>query len=769
VDNELFQYAKGVKPGEPRRSETESVLEHTLRGEVLRVVFCRDDGQWVVIKLLCPDGQEHTCVGPLAGLLEGQDIEATGRWETHREHGKQFRVSQFRAVLPTTEAGVRRYLASGLVYGIGPVLANRIVDRFGANTMEVLERASERLHEVPGIGGKRLADIRKAWVEHSQQRDAMVFLQGLGISPGCGARMLARYGMAAPEVVRRNPYQLASEVQGIGFLTADRIAHELGIQHDSLLRLAAGTLYVLDRLAEDGHTCYPRSQLLQEVTRVLDVDEPHAAAGLEQALLNGGAVAELVVPGDSEPCVYCRRLCTAETELAAALHVLLRAPFRAMDPPVETLGAGYRRLNEAQRQAVHAAFRIQLSIITGGPGVGKTTVVGQIVAAARRLGCQILLAAPTGRAAKRLTESTNLRAATIHRLLKWDPASRAFVHDRSRPLRCDMLIVDEVSMLDTALARDLLIAVRPGTHVVFVGDRDQLPSVGPGCVLHDLIASNRIPVTQLTEIYRQDEHSRIVSNAHCVNRGTMPDLRSVQPSQLVDFYWIDQDDPERAADVISRMVAERIPERFGLNPVTDIQVLAPMHRGTCGAQSLNEILQQRLNPDPKPQFQVGERRFRSGDRVMQVVNNYDKGVFNGELGQIVHVDAKNKTFRVHFDVGPVDYDFHEAVQIQLAYAVTVHKSQGSEFPCVVMPVLTQHYIMLQRNLVYTGMTRARRLLVMVGTRKALAIAIRNDRPQLRWSRLCARLQVEQPSGRVLPARLAPESSPKSNGDLASNA
>jgi exodeoxyribonuclease V alpha subunit len=600
---------------------------------------------------------------------------------------------------------------------------------------------------VSGLGRKRLADIRAAWAEHAQQREAMVFLQGLGVGPGSAARVLARYGMAAPEVVRRNPYQLAAEVQGIGFLSADRIAHELGIEHDSLLRLAAGTLYVLDRLAENGHTCYPRSQLLQETARILNVDETQAAAGLEQALLNGSVLAERVGTTDAEPCVYGRRLYGAETELADAMQTLQHAPTRALTPPVETLGDGYRRLNAAQRQAVLAAFHNQLSIITGGPGVGKTTVVGQIVAAARRLGCQILLAAPTGRAARRLSESTNMRAATIHRLLKWDPANHTFVHNRSRPLRCDLLIVDEVSMLDTVLARDLITAVKPGTHVVFVGDRDQLPSVGPGNVLHDLIASNRIPVTQLTEIYRQDANSRIVWNAHCVNRGTMPDLRAVPSAQLVDFYWVDQEDPDRAADIIARMVTDRIPQRFGLNPLSDVQVLAPMHRGSCGAQSLNELLQQRLNPGPKPQFQIGERRFRSGDRVMQTVNNYDKGVFNGELGQIVHVDSKNKTFRVTFDVGPVDYDFHDATQIQLAYAVTVHKSQGSEFPCVVMPVLTQHYIMLQRNLVYTGMTRARRLLVMVGTRKALAIAIRNDRPQLRWSRLCARIQ---PSGNTTP-------------------
>ncbi|MFA5204659.1 MAG: ATP-dependent RecD-like DNA helicase [Lentisphaeria bacterium] len=713
--------------------------EETVRGEVLRIVFASDDGNYVVLRLHDERGEEQTLVGPFGNIVEGQELEAWGRWEKHREHGRQFRAGRFRTVLPISERGIRRFLASGLIHGIGKGYADRIVDQFGERTLEVLDRYSTRLLEVPGLGRTRLAQIRTAWKELAEKRESLMFLQGLGLGHAFSQRVLTAYGAAAPEVVRRNPYQLASEVQGIGFQTADRIAGELGVAKDSPLRLEAGVVFVLGQLAEqDGHVCCPETVLLEEAARLLEVEPAAAAQGLGRALLDNALVAE---PGaaDTGRWLYTRRLHAAEAGLADALRPLLAAPPPPRSRQPETGGDRWNRFNDAQRQAVRAAFLNGVSIITGGPGVGKTTVVGEVVAQARRMQMRVLLAAPTGRAAKRMSESCNLEAKTLHRLLKWDPARGAFVHNADTPLRGDLLVVDEVSMLDVELARNLFTAVPAGMRVLLVGDKDQLPSVGPGAVLHDLMACGRIPVTELTHVYRQDDRGRIVGNAHAVNRGEMPDLRPVPREAAADFYWLDQEDPEAVPDLIARMVADRIPSHFGLDPRTDIQVLAPMHKGSCGAAALNTLLQKVLNPGPAPEFHAGERLFRRGDRVMQVANNYDKGVFNGELGRIVGVDAAAKRFTIEFDLGRVEYGFLEADQIRLAYAVTVHKSQGCEFPAVVLPVLTQHYIMLQRNLVYTAMTRARRLLIMVGARRALAMAVHNDRTAQRFTRLVPRL------------------------------
>lgn len=734
-------FSTGSETKEQTSADAVSPVTYTIRGHVLRVVYASDDGQYVVIRMQTGSGQECTVVGAMQGVLDGQDIEATGNWENHKDHGRQFRVRTFRAVLPSSEEGLRRYLASGLIPGIGPKFAERIVAHFGEDTLEVLDKYSERLKDVPGIGKKRIAEIRSAWKKYSEQRDILVFLQGLGLSAAYCARIIDRYGVAAAEIVRRNPYQLASEIHGIGFLTADRIAANLGVKKDNPIRLASGVMYVLDQLSQNqGHVCYPREKLVEEAERVLGVGGEAIVIGFDRALASGHIVMENVQHPSPVSYVYHRRLHTAETELAEALLVQIRCPGHPVRVQERLLGSAWNMLNTAQKEAVHNAFLHNLSIITGGPGVGKTTVVGQIVSLARRLGYRVQLAAPTGRAAKRMGEAAGMEAKTIHRLLRWEPAERRFTHDPDNPLKCDMLVVDEVSMLDVTLANSLFRAVRPGTKVVLVGDRDQLPSVGPGVVLQDLISCGRLPVTQLTEIYRQSENSRIVTNAHEVNRGRMPDLRSV-PSQIkADFYWIEQEDSEAVAGIIARLVAERIPGHFGLDPMRDIQVLTPMHRGSCGAQALNERLQEALNPPgSRPEFSFAERRFRCGDRIMQTVNNYDKGVFNGELGMIHQVDYKTKTFQAAFDIGVVDYGWDEADQILHAYAVTVHKSQGSEFPAVVIPVSTQHYVMLQRNLIYTAMTRAKQLLILVGTTRALAIAVKNNRPMLRYSLLARRL------------------------------
>ncbi len=727
------------RPADDDGAQAGSALEHTLRGEVLRVLFSSADGEYTVLKLLENGCQERTLVGPLAGLVEGQEIEAVGRWENHKDHGRQLRVREFRAVLPSTEEGIRRYLASGLIPGIGPKYAERIVEHFGTDTLRILGNYSERLREVPGIGKKRIEEIRAAWQEHAGQRDVLVFLQGLGIGGALCARIINQYGAGAAEVVRTSPYRLAAEVRGIGFLSADRIAGKLGLAKDDPRRLAAGILHVLDQLALAGHVCYPREALLVEAAKTLEVTGEAAAEGLERACRAGRAV-EVQSQGDPPGLfVYRHNLLVEEQGLAEALEVLLRCPLPPVRLPAADTGPAYQRLNEAQRQAVDWAFQAPVSIITGGPGVGKTTVVGQIVALAQRLHLPIALAAPTGRAAKRMAEASSLAAQTLHRLLKWDAASYSFQHDPDRPLPCKLLVVDEVSMLDVSLACSLFRAVGAGTRVVLVGDRDQLPSVGPGSVLQDLIASGRIPVTQLTEIYRQSGEGRIIFNAHAVNHGRLPDIRPVPRGQPADFYWIEKDLPEEAADVIVRMVADRIPQSFGFDPREDIQVLAPMRRGSCGTETLNTRLQDALNPKGA-EFKHGEHRFRVGDRVMQTVNNYDKGVFNGDLGRIHDIQYAERIFHVAFDAGLVEYEWADADEIALAYAVTVHKSQGCEFPVVLMPLLTQHFVMLERNLVYTGMTRARKLLIMVGSQRALAIAVGRSQSRRRWTRLAQLLR-----------------------------
>lgn len=708
-----------------------------IKGEVLRIIFAADDGLYTVLRLLDDNGREHTLVGPMGGVGEGQDIEASGKWESHKEHGKQFRVLDFKAILPTSEEGIRRYLSSGVIPGIGPKLAERIIDHFGMETIEILDKYSNRLKEVPGIGKKKIKPIKEAWDMHERQRELYIFLQGLHIGPGLCARLIKHYGVGTAEVIRNSPYQMASEVRGVGFLTADRIAGEMGIETTDIMRLSCGIGYTLEKLSERGHVCYPLESLMEEAAKTLAVDLSFARAGLQRAVDDGIAVVE--TEGNGEQVVFQRELCESERELADHIRRLLCSRPRSDTPSPG--GNFYQQLNEEQKQAVSAAFAGTLSIITGGPGVGKTTVVGQIVSTARSNGWYTLLAAPTGRAAKRLSESSRLDAKTIHRLLKWNPQEGRFVHNMDKPLRCDMLIVDEVSMLDVNLACQLLRAVSVGTHVVFVGDRDQLPSVGPGAVLHDLIMCGCIPVTHLVRIYRQDENSRIVSNAHAVNQGSMPDLRAVPKHIAADFYWIDQEDPEKVAATIAEMVRTRIPKRFRFHPMRDIQVLTPMNRGCCGALALNELMQKELNPGPKPEFRSGERVYRSGDRVMQIVNNYDKSVFNGDLGYVREINQKEKTFSVQFDVGMVEYEFYESDQLRLAYAVTVHKSQGSEFPVVVMPVVTQHFVMLQRNLIYTGMTRAKKLLIMIGTRKALAMAVGNNKPMMRCTRLVRRLST----------------------------
>lgn len=715
-----------------------------IQGEVKRIVYASPEGDYTVLRLTDSNGMEQTLVGSLGNVLEGQSIEAEGKWEHHKEHGRQFRVTNFQAVLPNTLEGLRAYLASGVLPGIGDVYANRIVEHFGLESLNILDNYSERLKEVPGIGKKRIAEIREAWQEQGRQRMTDIFLQGLGLSPAFCRRVVELYGIdAAVEVVRRNPYRLASDVAGIGFTSADKIAQNMGVELDSPLRLSAGIVYTLEEYQGNGHVCVTKEQLFDSAKSKLNVEVDKLERGLAEALSQGRVISDMSdrVRG-GVPMYFTRRLYQSEVLLSEAVNVLLAQGAARLEIPREGLGADFERLNAAQKQGVVSAFTHGFSIITGGPGVGKTTVVGQIVALGKRLRMRILLAAPTGRAAKRLSEATGEQALTIHRLLQWNPQEHGFMHDADRPLDCQLLIVDEVSMLDTQLASNLFQAVRGGTHVVLVGDKDQLPSVGAGAVLHDLIASGRIPVTELTEIYRQASGSRIITNAHAVNQGLMPDCRPAPQGVLCDFYWVEQESTLLSADMIVKLVVERIPKVYGYDPMTDVQILSPMRKGDCGTQVMNERLQEALNPPSEhtETFQFNSRVFRTGDRVMQIRNNYDKGVFNGEQGRVLFVDTAARKFSVQFDTCVADYDSSDCDELVLAYAVTVHKSQGSEFPVVIMPVQTQHYIMLQRNLVYTGMTRAKKLLIMIGTYRALRTAVDNDKPMQRQTMLIERLR-----------------------------
>ncbi len=724
-------------------------IEARAHGEVLRIVFSNPDNSYAVVKLRshAPGHAEITLVGLLYGIQEGQEIEAEGRWEMHREHGRQFKVESFRAVLPSTPSGIIKFLSSGILPGIGETYAERIVQTFGKDTLNILDNYSERLHEVPGIGKKRLTDIRKAWKENNSNRDTIIFLQGLGISSAYCQRIINKYSaVGAPEIVRQNPYRLATDIDGIGFLTADRIARQLGIEANSPLRLCAGVVHTLEELAARGNVCFPAVLLEVEAAKTLGVNREEAQTGLRTALQETKVLAQdLIAEEMPSQFIYLRRLKIAELELAEALKRLLREPLEQQLPREQSWMHEFTRLNEQQRQAVSWALQCPCSIVTGGPGVGKTTVVAAMVAAATVMHWKISLAAPTGRAAKRLSEATGMEASTIHRLLKWEGESKSFYYGPEHQLPCDILVIDEISMLDITLGASLFRAIAPGTHVILVGDKDQLPSVGPGAVLHDLVTCGCIPVTFLSEIYRQSAESRIIVNAHAVNQGRTPDLRPLPPGTKADFYWLEQDDPDKVADWLTRMVVERIPKAFGFDPMTEIQVLSPMHKGICGIKALNSRLQEALNPSQagaQPEFIVGNRTYRLGDRVMQTANNYDKGVFNGEMGRISSL--RKDSFSVIFEQQEVDYDFSDADQLMLAYAVTVHKSQGSEFPVIVLPVLTQHYVMLQRNLIYTGMTRARKLLIMIGSHKALQIAVGNNEPMRRLSLLAHRLNGSVP-------------------------
>ncbi|MCX7885969.1 MAG: ATP-dependent RecD-like DNA helicase [Verrucomicrobiae bacterium] len=713
----------------------------TVEGTVERIIYANEETQYTVATLL-PEGRGRrepiVIVGNLASLNVGETVRAQGRWTHHKQFGRQFVVEKFESVLPRTVVGIKKYLASGLVKGIGEKFAERIVSHFGAKTFEVIEHFSARLQEVEGIGPERARRIKEAWNQQRAVRDIMIFLQGHGISSSHAAKIYKRYGATAIDVVRENPYRLAQEISGIGFKTADGIAARLGIAADSVHRLKAGVVHALAEATDEGHCCLPHETLINAATRLLGVER----APVEHAVQLLAETGDVVI---DEGSVYLAGMYHAECAVARKIRSLAGGALSLPPFDLERALAWVQQktgveLAEAQQQAVRMALTSKLSVITGGPGVGKTTIVNSIVQILRAKNCRVLLAAPTGRAAKRLSEATGEPAQTIHRLLRYDPRDGGFSMNEQRPLEADMLIIDETSMLDVPLAHHLLKAVPAAASVLFVGDVDQLPSVGPGNFLRDIIESGLARVARLTEIFRQAKNSFIVINAHRVNAGQMPVLDAPEES---DFFFIRQEDPDKTLATVRALCVERVPKKFRLDPMRDIQVLTPMHKGVCGAENLNRELAAALNPSGPCVQRVG-RTLRVGDRVMQIRNNYDKDVFNGDMGRVKSIDLLEQQLVVEMDERDVAYDFDELDELVPAYAISVHKSQGNEYPCVIVPLLTQHYVLLQRNLLYTAITRGRKLVILVGSPRALAIAVRNNRTAERHTKLRQRLRTAPP-------------------------
>jgi exodeoxyribonuclease V alpha subunit len=718
-------------------------LLKTLEGTVERLTFADPDSHYAVVRLKVKGRrQPATVVGPLAAVKEGEQLHLKGRYEIHPKWGEQFRVVWWYAVLPATVAGIERYLASGLIKGIGLELARRLVDHFGPDTLKVIDDQPERLAEVAGIGPKKMAQIRRDWQTHKAAREVLVALQGLGVGLGMATKIYQQYGDQAVEVVTTNPYQLALDIHGLGFFTADRLAGRLNLDPLSPARLAAGLIHILDTMAGEGHVYVPEEVLLERTEELLQVPRHRLLKALEGLARERRVVLEELPGGRG---VYKRPAWVAETGVAQSLGRLLTAA--GGQPPLhleELIGRvqGQRRitLSSEQTAAVAAALTEKVLIITGGPGTGKTTIVSCILDLYQGLGARVLLMAPTGRAAKRLSEATGMAAATIHRALEFSPQTGGFRRSPADPLKAEVVVVDETSMVDTYLMYHLLRAVPAAARLILVGDAHQLPAVGPGNILKDLMDSGVVQVARLTQIYRQAKESLIVVNAHRINQGAYPIL--AKELGKGDFVFLELDDPEAIKARLLDLVAADLPRRYGLDPWRDIQVITPMHRGAVGIQTLNHELQQRLNPRSE-RWSWGGHLYRRHDKVMQLRNNYYKEVFNGDIGQVCGFLEATGQLQVDFDGRVLAYDPGEREELTLAYAVTVHKAQGSEFPAVLLVLTTHHYMMLQRNLLYTAITRGRRLVVVLGSKRAMGMAIRNDRPIRRYTHLAARLRETQ--------------------------
>ena len=716
-----------------------------LQGTVERVTFHTEDTGYSVLKVKVKGRQEPvTVTGKVPLIHEGEVIAAQGEWVSVPEYGRQFKAEQIETTAPNSKAGIEKYLASGLIEGIGPVYAKKLVEKFGEDVFEVIEQNSARLQEVPGVGKKRRVEIKSSWEKQKSVREIMIFLHRHGISTGKAVKIFKQYGPGAMETVSQNPYQLAKDIHGIGFKTADGIAQRTGIAVDSEARLRAGLFHLLLAAGSEGHTALPDEVLLTKAVELLEVPIEAIAPVLARAIEAKELRRETI---DEKALVFPPHLASAEEQIARRLQKLAAQP--ATYPAIEFEKAlawvqrsTGKELAAGQAEAVRQAITQRVLIITGGPGVGKTTILQSILRILCAKGVQPVLAAPTGRAARRMAESTGLEAKTIHRLLEFAPGGEGFKKNAASPLVGDLFVLDETSMVDVSLMAAWLRAVPDGAHLLLVGDVDQLPSVGPGTVLKDLIDSGTLPVARLTEVFRQAAQSRIIQAAHAINQGKIPWMPKPVPPQS-DFHFIERDTPEAIAETILHLAKERIPHAFNLHPINDIQVLCPMNRGLLGTGNINQMLQAALNPPgdwQKPECERYGLIFRQGDKVIQTRNNYDKEVFNGDIGRVTGIQADPLEVLVEFEDGrQAVYESGDVDELRPAYAITIHKSQGSEFPAVIIPVSTQHFVMLQRNLIYTGVTRGRRLVVLVGDPKALGMAVRTIGAGKRWGGLRHRL------------------------------
>jgi len=733
-------------------AHTKNLIE--LEGQIDAITYSNDETGYTVIRLNVQGFRDPvTIVGNITSPTPGEILSVKGYWTDHPRFGRQFKVETHHIKFPATVDGIKKYLGSGLIKGIGPVMAARIVGQFRETTLDIIDHHIERLEEIDGIGPKRVEMIKKAWTDQKEIRDVMIFLQDHGVGPGYAARIFRQYGNNSISVVTGNPYKLAMDIHGIGFTMADKIARNLGFEKTAPARAEAGVLYVMNQLAEEGHVYYPYDLLTERCKDILEVErdliiKAIGSVSLEKRIIIEDLDSDAEGSAPDKKAVYLARFHVAETEIAHSLLRILSSAknIRNIDaekalPWVQTRIK--MTLAPKQIEAVKRAVSDKVMVITGGPGTGKTTIIKAAITIYHELGARIFLAAPTGRASKRMSEAAGCPAKTIHRLLEFSPQHGGFQRNRENPLEVDVLIIDEVSMIDTILMHRLLNAVPDNAALILVGDENQLPSIGAGSVLKDIIRSGTVTVVELKEIFRQSGTSRIIVNAHRINNGLMPELIQ-EKGDLEDFYFIEQEDPKHALDIITELVGIRIPRRFGLDPVDDIQVLSPMHKGIAGTENLNRTLQETLNPSGAT-LTRGDRIFRVHDKVIQTKNNYDKDVFNGDIGRIDAITPEDQQVTINFDGAQITYDYSELDEISPAYAISVHKSQGSEYPAVVLPLLSQHYIMLQRNLIYTAVTRGKRLVVIVGSRRALVMAIKNNRVMNRYTCLAERLNIGLPS------------------------
>ena len=726
----------------------------TVSGTVERVTFHSEDSGFCVLRVKVKGEQELvTVTGSAASISVGEYIECEGIWFNDKNYGLQFKSHRLSIVAPSTIEGMERYLGSGMIKGIGPHFAKKLISSFGDQVFEVIEKTPERMLDLPGIGRKRMETVCAGWSEQKVIREIMVFLQSYGVGTSRAVRIYKTYGNEAIARVSENPYRLALDINGIGFKTADGIALKLGIPKDSLMRAQAGVRHVLQELSGEGHCAASLERLTEASCTLLEITPELAEQAIEAEVKEENIVYERIEEVD---LLYLTRLHRSEFGVAGHLMRLLEGEAPWSDIPLETAipwveAKAEITLSDSQKLAIKKALSNKVLVITGGPGVGKTTLVNSILKIVKSKEARIILCAPTGRAAKRLSESTGEEAKTIHRLLEFDPRAGGFKRNSDNPLEADIVVVDESSMIDVTLMNQLLRAIPDETALLLVGDVDQLPSVGPGAVLSDIIASEIIPTVRLTEIFRQAASSKIIVNAHRINEGKMP-LKSEKQEELTDFYFIPAESAEDVNDKLMQVVCERIPKRFGFDPIKDVQVLTPMNRGGLGTRSLNVELQKRLNKVKGEQVTKYGWSFGVADKVIQTVNNYDKEVFNGDIGTIVALDSEESELLIEFEGRQIKYDFNELDEISLCYAASIHKSQGSEYPAVVIPLAMQHFMMLERNLLYTGVTRGKKLVVIIGQPQALAMAVKNKRSSARTTALAYRLRS---SGSDLRAELSP--------------